>query len=243
MIAEREGSPFTIMTENGPKTIGPKGDKEPFILKFEKGDCENTGHYTPMIMQDGHLVGVSDLENNGNACGIESLIFLKEREELIFQAKKTNSNIDLKQIDKQARENVNLDTVQKELNSIRYSAFNNPNMKSLFLNPSHQASGTLIGGSNRHILHKNDKTDNYIGNKKQDKLASLIANHVEERIENFMEVVDLVKKLKKLGQEIEIEDAAYFQDYSGNHDRKGADVNSSSFKNCPKDIEDITLLE
>ena len=190
MIAEREGSPFTIMTENGPKTIGPKGDKEPFILKFEKGDCENTGHYTPMIMQDGHLVGVSDLENNGNACGIESLIFLKEREELIFQAKKTNSNIDLKQIDKQARENVNFDNVQKELNSIKEFAFNNPNMKNLFLNHSHEASDTLIGGVKRQNLHEKDKTESYIGKRKHETLASLLELHVEEGIKNFMEVVD-----------------------------------------------------
>jgi hypothetical protein len=237
MIAEREGRPFIIMTETGPKTIGPKGDKEPFILKFEKGDCENTGHYTPMIMQDGNLVGVSDLENNGNACGIESLIFLKKREELIGQAKKTNSNIDLKQIDKQARENVNFDNVQKELNSIKEFAFNNPNMKNLFLNRSHEASDTLIGGANRQMLHGKDETESYIGTKEEEPLLSLLEEHVEKRIENFMKVVDLAKKLKELGQEIEIEDAAHYQDYSGKHNRIGAEVTSSSFESIPKDVD------
>ena len=239
MIAEREGRPFIIMTENGPKMIGSKGDKEPFILKFEKEAGQNTGHYTPMTMQDGKLVGVNDLKNNGNARGIESLIFLKERERLIDESKKTNSNIDLKKIDEQARANVSLDNVQKELNSIKDFAFNSPNMKSLFLNRSHEASDTLIGGNKRHILNKNNKTDSYDGNKKQEKL---VETHVKERIENFMKVAHLVQELKKLGQEVEIEDAAYFQDYSGKHGRD-AKVDSSSFKNCSNDIKDITSLE
>ena len=141
MIAHRTGRPIILETTEGRKVLGPKNNREPLFMKHQPGDTENIGHYLPMIRDErGNYNAIEGLPNTGNACGIESILYITKREELLSSGMSTND------ADIQARLNLNEVGIRENfIDSVRDYAFITPGLRDNFLGRSHE-SGVIGGG-------------------------------------------------------------------------------------------------
>lgn len=242
IMAFRENRQFVVMKPDGTqKIIGPKSDKEPFMFKYSEGVDKNTGHYSPIVKEGDSYVEINDLTNNKNACGIESLLYLKNREDLIGKGEWSQ------QAEQRLKTGLNLESINNELNQIKDFALKCPNVRNQFLNRKHEAPNTLIGGQKREIL----TNEQYPGeNEINLNVRKVTEIHLEERVNNFLEFRNLCQKLEDEVQKsnpdfkLEYEESAKFQDKSGRHELNDSSlIPSSSFKNMDSNILEANIGE
>lgn len=219
VMAEREGRLFIIVKPNGEvKEIGPKdGKKEPFCFKFEPGDKSGEGHFMPMVMQNGKMVTIDNLSNTGNSCGIESLLYLKNREKLIKE------NLPEDVAHQRASESIHADNVKQELGIIKDYAIHNPAARKLFLTRGHESCDSICGGQKRQLLHtRSESHQNAIENSKV-VLEEAIKNHLEKRLAAMFELKKITDELSKETNgkwKVKLENSAKYQDFQGENDEK-----------------------
>jgi len=242
LIAFRENRQFVILKPDGTKKIlGPKSDKEPFMFNYSVGVDKNTGHYSPIVKEGDSYVEIDDLTNNKNSCGIESLLYLKNREDLIGKGEWSQ------QAEQRLKTGLNLESINNELNQIKDFALKSPNVRNHFLNRKHEAPNTLIGGQKR-VFFTNEQ---YPGeNYKNRNVRNVTEFHIEKRIKNFIEFIKLCQKLEEEMQKsnpnfkLEYEGSAKFQDKFGRHESNNSSkVQSGSFRNMDSNILEAKIGE
>jgi hypothetical protein len=148
LIAEKEKRPIQFIDEKGNpigEPIGPQNG-EPMYFRQEEGDSKFSGHFTPMVKNsDGTFTQVKNLTNNHNKCGIETVIYLTQREKCIAQG------CSPEEADTRAREylsNEKNDPRHLYLKEVVINAIKNQNLYESYVGRSHERSknGRLIIG-------------------------------------------------------------------------------------------------
>lgn len=155
MIAEKEKRPIRLVKPDGtldPKVIGPDNGEEPLYFMQQEGESKHTGHFVPATKnEDGSFTAVTglgpDLTNKENSCGIETVIYLKEREK--FKA----AGYSDKEADAKAREilnNPNNNIRENYLKELVTYAYKQPHLFESYVGRQHESS-SIIGGSERSV--------------------------------------------------------------------------------------------
>jgi hypothetical protein len=133
-----------VYSDNGETEMIGEETKEGLVLELKHKLDPNgnkTGHFLPIVEQDGKLVEIEGLTNLGAACGPEAVLFLFKYKELL------KGGVAHDDACKQAKDYVNNKPNVREdfLENVRNNALDSAEMRSQYYGRSHEES-SIIGG-------------------------------------------------------------------------------------------------
>jgi hypothetical protein len=127
ILAYVKNRPITVKTDEGFLTVGQRNGRPHLLIGHVKGNRNNTGYFTPLTFENFKDVRINDLEQIGNACGVQPVIFQSKKDELM---QKTYSEQDA---EAEARKFANdPKEIDKFIETAKFVALKNPYLRDSF---------------------------------------------------------------------------------------------------------------